>query len=395
MCLTLCLLTTERNKIGLHLLSRNGDSSTLVFQNTVKVQILLSFCVQTNVDKFSLEKFGPVYSESSPLVAVLFSALVSSTYLPAMSQESAIILQLNNVFLSDVLYWVQGSDKNSCFLKWQLFLTHSFSAFFRFIPQSCFLHVIPEDLLYFPCKVTLLDSLSEGKVVSLTFSYHLLPKTDSFCSPFLCYLSLIPKQRFRCNFKVILTGSVETPVSPLLEKTNTPSHSISIQSPRIGILLGVCPSQQELCKIVLKQTFYKFPLKENEVSLFPQCLIYARKIFQSPPTPKLIMGPPVVGVSATHLSLSLLSLSAESQVEVEKSDIKNSHMYLAMPKSVSKAPAYLDNNYSFLILAVHCSNRKLGAELRCVPRGTQLAAFQNNDKITFTLSADLQTMALV
>lgn len=49
--------------------------------------------------------------------------------------------------------------------------------------------------------------------------------------------------------------NVETSGLHLLDQANTPSHFMSIQNPRIDMLLHVLPSQDELYQIMLKQTF--------------------------------------------------------------------------------------------------------------------------------------------
>lgn len=57
----------------LHLLRRNEDSPIIVFQNTVRAQILLSFYIQANRDNIFTAKIWPSSSESSPFLAVLVS----------------------------------------------------------------------------------------------------------------------------------------------------------------------------------------------------------------------------------------------------------------------------------------------------------------------------------
>lgn len=54
--------------------------------------------------------------------------------------------------------------------------------------------------------------------------------------------------------------NVEASDLHLVDQANTPSHFMFIRNPRIDMLLYVLPTQHELYQIILKQTFYKFPL---------------------------------------------------------------------------------------------------------------------------------------
>lgn len=72
--------------------------------------------------------------------------------------------------------------------------------------------------------------------------------------------------------------------------------------------------------------------------LISRVLIYFPQNLLVSPNTQVNSGTPTVCLSTTHLSLSLLSLSAKLQMEIEKLYIKNTHVYPAMAEISFKSP---------------------------------------------------------